>query len=106
MAIATAAYVALVLIVVTRVRRRSSLFAGAFGAGGTSTVPAGSDAVVKSPIAPVGVVYAAGEDWSARSIGGSEIGLGEHVRVVGQEGLTLIVEPGLPGDPMEEQNRP
>ncbi len=106
MAIATAAYVALVLIVVTRVRRRASLFAGAFGAGGTSTVPAGSDAVVKSPIAPVGVVYAAGEDWSARSIGGSEIGLGEHVRVVGQEGLTLIVEPGLPGDPMEEQNRP
>ena len=32
----------------------AELFAGAFGAGGTSTVPAGSDAVVKSPLAPVG----------------------------------------------------
>ena len=106
MAIATAAYVALVLVVVTRVRRRASLFAGAYGAGGTSMVPAGSDAVVKSPLTPVGVVYTAGEDWSARSSAGTDIGPGEHVRVVGQEGLTLIVEPGRPGDPMEEQNRP
>jgi membrane-bound serine protease (ClpP class) len=106
MAIATAAYVALVLIVITRVRRRASSFAGAYGAGGTSIVPAGSAAVVKAPIAPLGVVYAAGEDWTARSSGGTDIGPGEHVRVVGQEGLTLIVEPGLPDDPMEEQNRP
>jgi membrane-bound serine protease (ClpP class) len=106
MAIVTAAYVALVLIVVTRVRRRSGLLAGTFGAGGTTIVPAGSEAVVKAPLAPVGVVYAAGEDWSARSSGGTDIGSGEHVRVVGQEGLTLIVEPGLPADPMEEQNRP
>ena len=34
---------------------------------------------------------------------GAEIPTGEHVRVVGQEGLTLIVEPGLPDGSLEER---
>jgi len=94
MAIATAAYVGLVLFVVVRARRRGITFAGDFGAGGTSTVPAGSDALVKTALRPLGVVYAAGEEWTARSGSGVEIDPGVHARVVGQEGLTLIVEAG------------
>lgn len=106
MALATAAYVALVLVTVVRARHRGYAFAGAFGAGGTSTVPTGSDGLAKTSLAPLGVVYAAGEEWSARSGSGAEIATGERVRVVGQEGLTLIVEPGLPGDSLEETRGP
>jgi membrane-bound ClpP family serine protease len=68
-------------------------------------VPAGSDALVRTPLAPLGVVYAAGEEWTARTDSGTAIDPGAHVRVVGQEGLTLIVEPGSPGDPFEETRR-
>ena len=106
MAAATAAFMGLVLVTVVRVRRRSLAYAGAYGAGGTTTVPTGSDALVRTPLAPVGVVYAAGEEWSARSGSGTAIEPGERVRVVGQEGLTLIVEPGTPGGSMEETTPP
>jgi membrane-bound ClpP family serine protease len=81
-----------VFVTVVRVRRRSLAFAGAYGAGGTSTVPTGSDGLVKVSLTPLGVVYAAGEEWTARSGSGREIPTGEHVRVIGQEGLTLVVE--------------
>jgi membrane-bound serine protease (ClpP class) len=103
MALVTAAFMALVLVTVVRVRRRSLAFAGAYGAGGSSSVPSGSAATVKTSLAPVGVVYAAGEEWSARSGTGAEIATGQQVRVVGQEGLTLIVEPGATGDPSDEE---
>jgi len=43
-----------------------------------------------------GIVYTVGEEWSARSSTGAEIPSGARVRVVGQEGLTLIVEPDGP----------
>jgi membrane-bound serine protease (ClpP class) len=105
MALVTAAFMAVVLVTVVRVRRRSLAYAGAYSAGGTSTVPAGSDALVKTDLAPVGVVYAAGEEWTARSGSGSEIETGQRVRVVGQEGLTLIVEPGGSGGPLEEETK-
>jgi membrane-bound serine protease (ClpP class) len=106
MAAATAAFMGLVLVTVVRVRRRSLAYAGAYGAGGTTTVPSGSDALVRTPLAPVGVVYAAGEEWSARSASGTAIAPGDHVRVVGQEGLTLIVEPRTSGGSMEETRGP
>ena len=102
MAAATAAFMLLVLITVVRVRRRSLAYAGAYGAGGSSTVPTGSGALVKTSLAPLGVVYAAGEEWTARSGSGTEIATGARDRVVGQEGLTLIVEPGPLGDSLEE----
>ena len=98
MALTTAAFMGLVLVTVVRVRRRSRAFAGLYGAGGTMTVPEGSDGLTRTALAPTGVVYAAGEEWTARSGTGSEIAPGEHVRIVGQEGLTLIVEPGIPGE--------
>jgi len=103
MAGVTAALMAFVLMTVVRVRRESRAFVGAYGAGGSSIVPAGSEGLVKTSLAPLGVVYAVGEEWSARSEDDTVIAMGEHVRVVGQEGLTLIVEPGLPGVPLEER---
>ena len=105
MAILTAAYVALVLFTVVRVRRRGYAFAGAFGAGGTSVVPAGSEAVVRTALTPLGVVYAAGEEWTARSDTGAGIGPGTHVRVIGQEGLTLIVDTGSVANAATETSR-
>ncbi|HTI30452.1 MAG TPA: NfeD family protein [Methylomirabilota bacterium] len=52
------------------------------GAGGTA----------QTLIAPTGIAYAGGEAWSARSRHG-EIKQGHPLRVVGVEGLELIVEP-------------
>ena len=92
MSIVTAGYVGLVLLTVARVRRRSLAFAGAYGAGGTMAVPRGTVGVARTAIDPRGVVYAAGEDWTARSADTLPIAPGEPVRVVGQEDLTLIVE--------------
>ncbi len=106
MAAVTGGYLLLVLLVVVRVRRRTRAYAGAYGAGGTATVPAGSDALVKTLLAPRGVVYAAGEEWSARSDAGTAIAPGSHVRVVGQEGLTLIVEQTPSGGAPAEGGRP
>jgi membrane-bound ClpP family serine protease len=57
------------------------------GAGGTA----------QTLIAPTGIAYAGGESWSARSKG-AEIGPGTPLRVVGVEGLELIVEPAPAGD--------
>ena len=94
MAALTAGYVGLVLLTVARVKRRTLAFAGAYGAGGTMSVPVGTLGVTKTALSPVGVVHAAGEDWSARSGDATEIPRGEPVHVVGQEDLTLVVESG------------
>jgi membrane-bound serine protease (ClpP class) len=94
MAVMTAAFMALCLFVIVRVRRRGLAYAGGFGAGGSSLVPAGSEGIAKTSLSPLGVVYTAGEEWTARSSSGAAIPSGADVRVVGQDGLTLIVEPG------------
>jgi membrane-bound serine protease (ClpP class) len=54
----------------------------------------GQDAIVTEPCRPKGQVRLSGETWSARCAAGA--GPGETVRVVGREGLTLIVEPVAP----------
>ncbi len=99
MAGTTALFMVFALMTVVRVRRRGLAYAGAYGAGGSMTVPAGSEAEVKTALAPLGVVYAAGEEWTARSAGGAALIPGQRVRVVGQDGLTLIVEPETSGAP-------
>lgn len=63
-----------------------------FGAGGKSQVPLGTRGVTKTVLAPAGVVLAAGEQWTATSANGTRIESGQRVRVVGQDGLTLIVD--------------
>ena len=94
MAAVTAVYVGLVLVTVARVRRRSFAYAGAYGAGGTMTVPPGTVGVARTALEPIGVVYAAGEEWTARASGDTAIPPGQPIRVVGQENLTLVVESG------------
>jgi membrane-bound serine protease (ClpP class) len=94
MAVMTAAFMALCLFVIVRVRRRGLAYASGFGAGGSSLVPAGSEGIAKTSLSPLGVVYTAGEEWTARSSSGAAIPSGADIRVVGQDGLTLIVEPG------------
>src|SRR5919108_1025332 len=56
MAVVTGLYVGLVLVTVSRVRRRSLAFAGAYGAGGTMTVPPGTVGVARTALQPIGVV--------------------------------------------------
>jgi membrane protein implicated in regulation of membrane protease activity len=50
----------------------------------------GTAARVVSRCAPFGTVAVRGEIWNARCEGGAEVG--EHVRVRGLQGLTLVVE--------------
>jgi membrane-bound serine protease (ClpP class) len=51
----------------------------------------GARAEVVTACRPVGQVRVAGERWGARCERGAE--LGETVRIVGRDGLTLLVEP-------------
>lgn len=64
------------------------------GLVGTSAVlPVGIGGVVRKAIEPLGSVYVAGEEWSARTADGSPLERGTPVRVITTEGLTVIVEP-------------
>jgi len=63
------------------------------GAGGTA----------QTLLAPRGIAYAGGEAWSARSSSG-EINPGTPIRVVGVDGLELIVEPTKPGSTEAERS--
>jgi membrane protein implicated in regulation of membrane protease activity len=50
----------------------------------------GKDAVVSTPCRPVGQVRLEGEIWEARCDAGASIG--DRVRVIGRDRLTLVVE--------------
>jgi membrane protein implicated in regulation of membrane protease activity len=88
-----AVIIILIVVGVARAVTRQRTPTTGFGAGGSTTVPVGTRGMVKSTIAPSGVVLAAGEEWSARARGGAEIAEGTWVTVVAQDGLTLIVAP-------------
>ncbi|MFO1533352.1 MAG: NfeD family protein [Thermoplasmatota archaeon] len=66
----------------------------------------GATGKAQTLIAPRGIAYAGGETWSARSRG-VDIRPGSAIRVVGAEGLELIVEPaaegGAPATPSTEE---
>ena len=47
---------------------------------------------VRADLSPLGTVYVGRESWSARTRDGSTVGRNTKVLVVGQDGLTLIVE--------------
>ena len=47
---------------------------------------------MRDPLAPIGTVYAGGEEWSARAADEAALQRGTPVRVVRLDGLTLIVE--------------
>ena len=97
-----AAIVVLVIVGVIRAAmRRRGANEDAFGAGGVSTVAAGTLGVAKTDLAPSGVVRVVSEEWSARSATGVAIPSGAAVRVVSHDGLTLIVDLVPAGEPAE-----
>lgn len=68
--------------------------------GGLANAPVaalvGASGTAQTIIGPTGIAYAGGESWSARTRGDA-IGAGSPVRVVGVDGLELIVEPAQGG---------
>jgi membrane-bound serine protease (ClpP class) len=63
------------------------------GSGLVGTVQVvGMTGEVQADLAPIGTVYVAGETWSARLAGGGAALRGAKIKVVGQEGLMLVVE--------------
>ena len=88
----TAAFLALVVWAAVRVRRMPHMNIGVADRD-LPMLPAGTRADVRMPLSPQGTIYGGGEEWSARSADGRVIERGVAVRVVGQDGLTLIVEP-------------
>jgi membrane-bound serine protease (ClpP class) len=98
MTVTIALFMGLALVTVVRSRRRAALAPPAYGAGGAG-VPPGTVGEVRRPLAPIGSVYAAGEEWSARTVDDRPLDRGTPVRVVRDEGLTLIVEPVAPTMP-------
>jgi membrane-bound serine protease (ClpP class) len=61
----------------------------------------GATATAQTIIGPTGIAYAGGETWSARTRSG-EIRAGTPLRVVGVDGLELIVEPAPGGTTQSE----
>jgi membrane-bound serine protease (ClpP class) len=98
MATMTAAFMAVILAAAVRSRRMAVLPIG-LGGGSGGTLRPGTPAEVRRALDPVGSVYAEGEEWTARSAAGERLDRGTPVRVVGQEGLTLVVAPGGTADP-------
>lgn len=89
-----AVVVILAIVGVARaITRRRGANETEFGAGGVPQVAIGTRGSAKTDLSPSGVVLAAGEQWTARSGSGAPIAEGQWVRVVGQDGLTLIVDP-------------
>ena len=80
----------MVLIVFAAIRTRNMRTAeGLIGAG----LAADALGEVRRPLTPIGSVYAGGEEWTARTADETPLSRGTPVRVVRQEGLTLVVEP-------------
>ena len=95
MTVLTAAFMALVLLAAVRTQRLAPLAIG-LGGGSGGMLPSGTHAEVRRPLEPLGSVYAAGEEWTARSTDDRLLERGTPVRIVRQDGLTLIVEPVEP----------
>ena len=63
------------------------------GSGMIGTIKlVGETGEVQADLVPTGTVYVGGESWTARTLNGQSVARGSHVRVIRQEGLTLIVE--------------
>ncbi len=96
-----AAFGAVVAVAAVRSRRMSG---GPELVGTLSVV--GLTGKVTHPIDPLGTVHAAGEEWSARSVGGIPIPRGTRVTIVRKDGLVLFVEPAAEGAPPGIESAP
>jgi membrane-bound serine protease (ClpP class) len=88
MTLLTAGFVVLITIAAIRSRREGAT-AGTIGAELAGILVA----EVRRPLTPFGSVYAGGEEWTARTEDHRPLQRGTPVRIVRQEGLTLVVEP-------------
>ncbi|HWH23667.1 MAG TPA: nodulation protein NfeD [Candidatus Limnocylindria bacterium] len=88
MTLLTAGFMLFVLLAIIR-NRKLALAEGLIGSG----LPSDAHGEVRRPLSPIGSVYAAGEEWTARTADDRPLTRGTLVRVVRQEGLTLVVEP-------------
>ena len=88
MTVATAAFMFVVVFAALRTRNMPTA-EGLIGAG----LVADAVGEVRLPLTPIGSVYAGGEEWTARAADERSLPRGTPVRVVRQEGLTLVVEP-------------
>ncbi len=95
MTLATAGFMLVVLRAALRIRRWRPVGA-VLGIGRGGRLAVGTLAEVRRPLEPVGSVYVLGEEWSARSAGDMPLDRGTTVRIVGQDGLTLVVERAEP----------
>jgi membrane-bound serine protease (ClpP class) len=79
----------MILVVWAAIRTRHMTTAqGLIGAG----LPQNTLGEVRRPLTPIGSVYAGGEEWTARTSDERSLDRGTPVRVLRQEGLTLVVE--------------
>lgn len=97
MTLLTGLVVAGILVAAWRTRRRPQLVMGASHIDAPLVAP-GTEGSVRRDLVPAGTVYAAGEEWTARTADGSSLDRGTAVRVVGHDGLKLIVERLRPDD--------
>ncbi len=88
----TAAFVAVVVWAAIRTRRMPPVNIGVGPSGATSDL-VGTEGEVRRALLPSGTVYAAGEEWTARTADGRSLERGTAVRIRGREGLVLIVDP-------------
>ena len=89
MGILSALYSTFLLTAIMRLRRMPL----PEGTGMVGTVKVmGMEGKVQAALVPTGTVHVARESWSAREANNDQLPRGTKVRVVGQEGLTLIVE--------------
>lgn len=80
----------MILVVFAAIRTRHMTTAeGLIGSG----LPQNTLGEVRRPLTPIGSVYAGGEEWSARTPDDRSLDRGTPVRILRQEGLTLVVEP-------------
>lgn len=80
----------MILVVFAAIRTRHMQTApGLIGSG----LPQDSIGEVRRPLTPLGSVYAGGQEWTARTPDERNLDRGTPVRILRQEGLTLVVEP-------------
>jgi membrane-bound serine protease (ClpP class) len=91
MTVMTALFMGLIAYAAFRTRKMVTA-EGLIGAA----MPSDTVGEVRRPLTPIGSVYAGGEEWTARSADEQPLQRGTPVRILRQEGLTLVVEPAEP----------
>jgi membrane-bound serine protease (ClpP class) len=95
MTVLTALFLSVVIYAALRARRMPPVNVGVHSAE-VPTKLVGEPGEVRRALLPSGTVYAAGEEWTARTADGRSLERGTAVRIRGQDGLVLIVDPVNP----------